>query len=876
MATIRNLIVRISVSENTDKGIRKVTDGLRETNRELDKADKGSNRFGGTLSNLGRTSLTGLTGGLAKVAAFTKTSAIGLGAVAAGAASLNTVVGAGTALAPLAGALLLLPGAALGAATALGTLHLATSGMSDAFKYAMGNGPNDPKKFAAALKQLAPAARGVAVELHNLKPQLEGIKNSAQQALFKPLTGQLTAMAKVLVGPLSNGVAQVANQFGLAGRQVALFARDATTVAVLRATFINVAVAIRQLTPALQPVLTGFRNLAALGLSFLPQIATSVGNLATKFGLWLQQIIATGQAQQWIQNALATFKQLFGIIGQVGGILKSVFSAASAAGSGFLGVIGAALAQLNAFLKTAAGKSALQSIFQGLAAIGQTLGPVIGALVQGLGVLANPIGMLAEMIGPILTTAIKALAPALAALAPGLQAIFTGLSTAVTALGPALLPLGQALAQIGIALGPVLPIVAQAIVGLAPLLPLAAQLAALLAQQLSGALRELIAVLGPVISAIASSLVPIIPQITAAFSQWAAAVLPVATLLGQQLGGALKQILPQLLAMIPQLLQGLIPAMIQLLIAVTPLIPQLVQLGVVLAQNLVSALPQLIPPLIQLITLMTQWTPIMVPVLSMILQISTALSGALGGGVTDAVRVIAWGLGQIVGLFQWLYNVLLGHSIIPDIVNGTVAWFGSLPGRVIGFFASMASSAVGKVGDMLRSLSGIPGWISGIFSGAGSWLYNAGRSIINGLINGISSAVGALRNLLSRVTSWIPSWKGPMSTDLRLLHPSGAAIMTGLVAGIGSGVPGLRAALGGVTDTISAGVAPSWASPAGVTAMAGAGAAGGSGGTPDAGTLAAAIKQALVGVGVHMDSQPVGQIVSQTLGRSTDQRRRTG
>jgi hypothetical protein len=846
MATIRNLIVRISVSENTDKGIRRVTDGLRETNRELDSADKGSNRFGTTLSNLGRGSLTGLTAGLAKVAQFTKTAAIGLTAVAAGAASLNTVIGAGTALAPLAGALLLLPGAALAAGAALGTLKLATAGMGTAFKDAMSSTAS-PKKFAAALKDLSPAAKSVALELHKLRPELLGIKNAAQQALFAPLQGQLTGLVKVLGGPLRQGLAMVAHEFGLAGQQVSAFLRQSDTVALVRSSFGQVAVSIHALLPALQPVLAGFRALAMEGQTWLPQLATSVGNLATKFGLWLQQIVASGKATAWIRNALATFKQLFGIVGQVGGVLKSVFSAASAAGSGFLGVIGAALKQLNAFLKTAAGKSALQSIFQGLAAIGQTLGPVIGALVSGLGALANPIGALAEMIGPILTTAIKALAPALAALAPGLQALFTGLGTAVTALGPALLPLGQALAQIGSALGPVLPLVAQAIVALTPLLPLAAQLAGLLAQQLSGALRELVALLGPVIAAIAQSLVPIIPQITAAFQQWATAVIPVAALLGQQLGGALRKILPQLLAMVPQLLQGLIPAMIQLLIAVTPLLPQLVQLGVVLAQNLVQTLPQLIPPLIQLITLMTQWTPIMVPVLSIILQISTALAGALGGGVTDAVKVIAWGLNAIFGWFKWLFDVLLGHSVIPDIVNGTINWFGKLPGM-----------------------------IKNVFSGAANWLWDAGRAIINGLINGISSAVGALRNLLSRVTSWIPSWKGPMSTDLKLLQPSGAAIMTGLVAGISGGVPGLRSALGGVTDTISAGIAPSWATPAGVATVASAGAAGGGSVGINAKAIAAAVRDALHGTTVQLDSQPVGQIVSKALGRSTDQRRRTG
>jgi phage-related protein len=593
-----------------------------------------------------------------------------------------------------------------------------------------------------------------------------------------------------------------------------------------------------------------------VGLSFLPGIASSVATIATRFGTWLQQIVASGQAADWISNALATLRQLGGVLSNVGGILKSVFSAASAAGSGFLGVIGQALASLNQFLKTAAGKSALQGIFQGLAAIGQSLSPVIGALVQGLGQLAGPIGLLAQLLGPILTEAITALAPALAALEPGLIAVFQGLGSAVTFLAPALVPLAKALASIGIAIAPILPVVGQ--------------LAALLAQQLAASIVQITSILGPVIAALAVSLAPVLPQLATAFAQVARAMAPIATQLGQQLAQALAQALPPLLAIIPQLLNGLLPAFTQLLVQMTPLMPQLIQLGVILANNLATSLPPLIPPLIQLVQLMVEWSGIMVPVLGWILSISAALAGPLGSGVTTAVQVIAWGINLIFGWFQWLYDVLLGHSVIPDIVNGTIIWFSSLPGRVIGFFASMASGAVSQASNMLKSLSGIPGSIINLFSGAGSWLYNAGRNIVVGLWNGVVSLWNWLAAGFRRLTNLIPSWKGPPAKDKRLLTPAGVAIMQGLGAGIASQIPALRSTLAGVTGEIAG-----LGAPAGVTAMAGAGAAGSSVGI-DAKTLAAAVKAALHGTTVQMDSKPVGQIVSRQLGQATDLRRRTG
>ena len=35
------------------------------------------------------------------------------------------------------------------------------------------------------------------------------------------------------------------------------------------------------------------------------------------------------------------------------------------------------------------------------------------------------------------------------------------------------------------------------------------------------------------------------------------------------------------------------------------------------------------------------------------------------------------------GFFKWLYNVLVGNSIIPDLINGVVAWFFKLPNMIM-------------------------------------------------------------------------------------------------------------------------------------------------------------------------------------------------
>ena len=92
-----------------------------------------------------------------------------------------------------------------------------------------------------------------------------------------------------------------------------------------------------------------------------------------------------------------------------------------------------------------------------------------------------------------------------------------------------------------------------------------------------------------------------------------------------------------------------------------------------------------------------------------------AISGFVGGLVQG-----------IIGFFQHLASVLVGHSIVPDMINAIVQVFLSLPGR-----------ALSAVGSLLGQLAGFFGNLA---SQAISW----GANIIGGVIGGIQSMAGAL------------------------------------------------------------------------------------------------------------------------------------
>lgn len=132
---------------------------------------------------------------------------------------------------------------------------------------------------------------------------------------------------------------------------------------------------------------------------------------------------------------------------------------------------------------------------------------------------------------------------------------------------------------------------------------------------------------------------------------------------------------------------------------------------------------------------------------------------------------------------------------------------GRLEERAASAFQAMKTAALVKAAALVLWVHSLPGRIVGAVGDLGSILYNAGRSVISGLLRGITSMLGSLRSKLGSVTSMIPDLKGPMDVDMRLLTPSGEAIMTGFMDGIDNQVPALRKQLAGVTGSIPAATA---------------------------------------------------------------------
>lgn len=224
-----------------------------------------------------------------------------------------------------------------------------------------------------------------------------------------------------------------------------------------------------------------------------------------------------------------------------------------------------------------------------------------------------------------------------------------------------------------------------------------------------------------------------------------------------------------------------------------------------------------------------------------------------------AVQII-WGIIQglvegIVKFFVWLYNVLVGHSIIPDMVKAIINWIASLPGKAWNALKDLGSKIIsivkaawdwwvrvngemwGKIGAFLGSLPGkaadaiksfgskisekarsgwesfkstsasvwntIYSWITSLPGKAGSGI----ASIVTTLGKKGSDAMNSLKNGLTGVWSSVSSWLGGIGGRISsavgnlgsLLYNAGRNVIQGLIDGLKSKL----ASLGDIANTIA-------------------------------------------------------------------------
>lgn len=374
-----------------------------------------------------------------------KNGLVGLGVagnVVSGIASI------GGAIAQLSGVAALAPAALLGMGAAFATAKLATVGFSDALT---GSAAAQKDAFDA----MGPQAQKLVTTFKSLGPAANQFRQAIQDTAVKGLSDQVKSLAGTYLPLLKAGLSDIATGMNGMAISAAKAVQSSSAIANVRVIVGQTANAFANMRGAVGNVVLGLLDLGAAGAKYLPDIGTGIDNAARSFRTWASTVTSNGQFQAWVKSALEGFKQLGTILGNIGTIATTVFTALNQNGAGLLTTLVGVTTQLKTFLQSAQGTAALQSLAATMAAAGDAMSHVFGAALQALApilvTIAPLLQELATQIGDHLVSAINLAAPILQRLAEAAAAnpeIFLALAKAaeLVAVG-----FGPAVAIIGVA-----------------------------------------------------------------------------------------------------------------------------------------------------------------------------------------------------------------------------------------------------------------------------------------------------------------------------------------------------------------------------------------------------------------------------------------
>lgn len=624
------------------------------------------------------------------------------------------------------------------------------------------------EELTAAMDALAPAARSVVGVVGELTPAWAAFQNSVQQELFRGLASELTALSGAVLPSLSTNVAATAAILNDAAQSFSAFIVSGGGAQQLDTIMAGLNDTLAAILPALGNVGQGLLTLFTGSIASSTQLATSISNVTAGFAGWAEGVVQSGALADALDMALATMGSLVGIVGNLGSVLVSVLRPGVDEGATLIQMFEAATGQLAAFLQTASAQAGLQQFYDLITQVGETvsiLGAVAGPIFTGIG------SLLAVLI-PIVTQLRTALEPVITALA-------VNLSTAVQGLAPV----------IGVVLG----VVAQLIGVLAPLVtlilgalgPALAEIGRLFSQNLSPAITNLITLLQPLIG--------IFLEI------FGAQVVNAITLVVDVLGGVFD------------VLGGLINFLVGVF---TGDWEQAWDGLVQVADGVVSILTGIVGFL---------WRTIQNYFRNGGAQVLTAVRNWWTGVTTSFTQFQAR---IITNIATWVLSLVNRFLNLRTRVINTITTMWSTARTLFNLGVSRLASAAGTgLGRVVGFFVGLPGRIRNAIGSLGSLLYDAGRNVVQGLINGIYNMIGSLASAASSLAGTIrdylpfsPAKTGPLSGSGNPEN-SGRQIAALVAQGI---LDNVNAPANAMSRALAPLVAPATAARTGATGVGGA------------------------------------------------------
>ena len=141
-------------------------------------------------------------------------------------------------------------------------------------------------------------------------------------------------------------------------------------------------------------------------------------------------------------------------------------------------------------------------------------------------------------------------------------------------------------------------------------------------------------------------------------------------------------------------------------------------------------------------------------------QIGQGIIDVFGNFIATVITAVLGFVEGVISFFTNLWDVLVGHSIVPDMIEAIIDWFLSMPGVIMNAIIAWVGDVIlwftdlkdGAVEIFEEIWDGIKGIINSILGGI--------EKMANGVVDGVNTVIGALNGLSFTVPDWVPELGG--------------------------------------------------------------------------------------------------------------------